>query len=367
MKFIDSFLIRFMNIFLRKNPYFTGVKEDTRTPEEQAKDYLHEERVMGVVPSDPFGNDQITTTPYPIENQGKTSSCVPHAIVLALAIERMNDIGSTFVRLSSMFLYRLRSNYPDEGCFTSDIFLKANKLGVPLATTLPDVDTEPKANGVVITPQMYTEAEIYKGLDFYMLKTPNSIDSIAAIAQQGHAVPIIIYATFDEWARQYVQIEYPSLKITDIAAEVHHEICVIPRSGFHLNGTRYVAIHDSEPWGGHSLRYVPEAFITARCTSAGYWDTVAVIGSGPRPHHVFTKTMKSGDKNEEVRQMQLLLISLGLLPSDCATGLFGGRTLAGVHAFQNMFASEILVPLGLNAPTDIFGSASIAKANKLCL
>lgn len=349
----------------KRSPYFTGVLEDTRSTEEKARDYLHEERLASAIADDPFGNLRIVQSMYPYENQKATSSCVPHAILLALGIERGVDVGR-FVRLSSMFLYRLRSNFSGEGCVIPDIFLKAKKIGSCLATTLPDRDTEGQANAVMLTPQMYLEAEVYRGLEFYTLKNPRDINEIAAIAQRGHGVPITIYANYDEWARQYVHVEYPDLVKGGPNADVDHEVCVLPRSGFIKDGKKYVTVQDSAWFGGYRLRHVPEEFIAKRTTTAGYWDTVSILGGGPRPKHVFYKSLHFGDRNEDVRKMQLLFISLGLLPSDCATGLFAGRTLAGLHAFQDMYAEDILLPLGLDTPTETFGLRSMIKANELC-
>jgi hypothetical protein len=106
--------------------------------------------------------------------------------------------------------------------------------------------------------------------------------------------------------------------------------------------------------------------VSARVFGAAYWDTVQIIGNGPKPTYTFTKVLSFGANSEEVRMVQKLLISEGLLPTDCATGYFGGRTLAGVRAFQVKYASDILIPINLDAPTSTWGARCIAKANTLC-
>lgn len=345
--------------------HFTGVLDDPRTQAQKDQDYSHEERVMATIASQ-FSNAKITTPTYFPENQWYVGSCVPHGVGLGLAIERQNDTGA-YARLAWLFPYRLRSNYPDPGCYPQEIFDLYKKYGAPLYAMLETKIgmTEAQASAIVLTQQMYTEAEIFRGLEYYMLKnTYNDIDELARIAQLGHGVPITIFATTAEWSKTYVTVDNPNLLYKD--ATVSHEVCVLPHSGFTENGIKYVAIQDSAWFGNIVLRYLPENFVQKRVRIAGYWDTVTIIGNGPKPKFTFTKVLKYGAVSEEVRQMQLLLISEGLLPIDCATGAFYGRTLAGVHAFQNKYADKILLPIGLDAPTDIWGAGCIAQANFLC-
>lgn len=350
--------------FVRKEEFYTGVNPDPRSQAEKDADFAHEERLMLATGTDPFGNKAIYTSPYTSENQMQASSCVPHGVGLGYNIERKNDLG-TYTRTAYSFIYRLRTGYPAAGSWLQDMFEKWRVNGAPLFTTLPDPKTEAQANAMVLTPQMKLEAEIYKGKQYFMVKKNLNIDTIATIANLGHAVPILFYSTYDEWARQYPIIIENNLE--PMLAEVRHCVTVLPFSGYIEDGKKYVTIQDSSWFGNRYVRQVSEDFLNARIYDAGYWDEVAPLGSGPRPKHVFTKVLKVGTQSEEVRQMQLLFISLGLLPNDCATGYFGGRSLAGLHAFQNMFASDILVPQSLDMPTDAFGSMCIAKANKLCV
>jgi hypothetical protein len=347
-----------------RSPYFTGILPDQRSQEERDQDYLHEETALATA-ADPFGNPKLLSSPYPYENQQGTSSCVSHGVGLALAILRAAVTGK-YIRLGWLFHYRRRSNFPGEGYVISEGFLNYKRWGAPLYASSPDVATEAQANALKITAAMTNEAELFEGLEYYMFQKPNDIAALAAVAQTGAAVPISIFATYDEWARQYPTILYPTLAIGDWRAEVNHEICILPHSGFTENGVRYVAIQDSAWFGGYQLRYLSEDFIARRVTTAGYWKKVNVVATGPRPKFVFTRSLAVGAQGMDVRALQQLLISEGLLPADCITGYFGGRTLAGVRAFQMKYQDEILAPLGLAAPTSTFGAASIRKANALC-
>lgn len=346
-----------------KSPYFTGLLPDNRSQADIEKDYMHEERVQSTVPVDPFGNTQIALSPYPYVSQNSTSSCVTHAVGLGLSIQRKLD-SNTYYGLAPIFPYRLRSNYPGEGSIPANIYDIYHNFGAPLEDTVPTPMYESEANALVVTTQMFNEAAIFKGNAYFKLGTPNDITAIAGIAQQGHAVALCLFATYDEWAQQYPQIYNPTLKQAN--AEVSHEVCVLPYSGFILNGIKYVAIQDSAWFGGWKLRYLSEAFITARITESRYWTSVSTLSTGTPPKFTFTQTLKVGVTSNEVKQAQLLLISEGLLPSDCATGYFGGLTLAGVRAFQEKYAADILLPQGLMAPTGFWGTGCIKKANQLC-
>lgn len=353
----------FVSLF-KPRIYNTGALPDPRGAERKERDYMHEERLLAAVP-DPFGNPQITAAPYPVEWQKSTSSCVPHAVGLGLAIERKQDTG-TYTRLSPIFAYHKRANFPEAGSWPIDIFDIYRKHGSCLYATCPTPMTEAMANKVVLTSAMYLEAELFKGKEYYTIGNHQKIAEIATVAMKGHGVPILIYATYDEWAREYPVIINPRLRL-DMYTPVRHAVCVLPWSGFTKNGVRYVTIMDSSPFGNIVLRHLSEAFIRARCYGANYWDTVTIMPTFDRPKYKFTRSLKVGSGGAEVLMLQKLLISEGLLPTDCATGNFFGRTLAGVRAFQIKYADDILKPISLTEPTNLWGPRCIAKANLLCV
>lgn len=353
-------LLQFLGLI--SNKIFTGVLEDVRSPEEKEKDYLHEERVYGAV-SDPFSNWRIIRSPYPLIDQKRVGSCVLHAHTLALEIERKNDLGF-YSQLSKLFPYRLRSNYPGAGTVPSEAFDILAKTGTPIYGTVPNVGTESEAVAYTPTGQHYTEAKINRGDKYYKLDNPKDINTIAQIAQNGHGVLICIYANNAEWKLVEPKIITKNLWIDD--AEVHHEICVLPFSGHTVNGKKYVTIQDSARFGSIQLRYVSEDFIKARCTLAGYWDTVKVLATGEYPKYQFSLTLRVGSQGEEVKNLQKLLVAEGLLPADCTTGYFGGYTLAGVRAFQEKYKDEILTPIGLTVADHTWGPQCRKKANVLC-
>lgn len=363
IQLIIQAIIRF---FAPRNIHYTGVNPDPRSNTEKNQDYLHSERDTAGTPVDPFSFPKLTDTPYFKENQYQTDSCIAHSTVLAAAIE-IEAFKGIYNRLSPMFVYRQRSNYPDEGMWLQGALQFFIKTGSCLFSTLPTPKTEAEGNRLTITRNMVDEANIYNGLGDYTFEyykpDPKNITELASIAAQGIPVPISIYATYFEWAREYPLVME---KVNFTTAPVRHCVTIVPNSGFTEAGKKYVVIQDSAPFGGFHIRYLSEDFIKARAYDAGYLLLVKLAANTtPKPIHTFVNNLSLGNKNDEVKCLQEVLVYEGLLPADCVTGLFAGRTLAAVKAFQNKYASDILIPSGLTQPTGYVGSATIKKLNEL--
>lgn len=80
--------------------------------------------------------------------------------------------------------------------------------------------------------------------------------------------------------------------------------------------------------------------------------------------HLFNSKLQFGDNNSEVVALQRVLTRLGFF-SGPITGYYGPLTQAAVTKFQEYYAQDILVPLGLSHGTGIFGPASIRKINSI--
>jgi hypothetical protein len=343
------------------SPHFTGVTKDTRTTPEVQKDFAHEERTVTAPQQIWF--TKITQSSYPLENQYQTSSCVPHGVTLGLGIA-FKTIRGTFMRLSKMFVYIQRSIFPQQGMSPWEAFELLRKNGSCLYETLPTPQTESEANTIVLTDAQKNEAMIMEGVEYFSFTTTkNDIDALATAAAAGYAIPITIFATYREWAQMYPSTQdNPSFA----TAAVRHEVCILPYGGFIENGVKYVTIQDSAWFGSLQLRYLSESFIRDRVYDARYWTAVSMQpGQGVKPKHTFTAQLSFGSRGSEVIALQKALVYEGILPSDCVTGLFAGRTLAAVRVFQEKYASDILVPNKLTAPTGLVGSATMRKLNIL--
>lgn len=351
-------LLSYIFSFFKKK-YPTGLLPDPRPAEEVKKDYTHEEvKTAGVT----IWGTQPPQVPFPKEDQKATSSCVGHGVSGAYGSETKNDAGG-YIRLSKMFIYRKRANFPAEGMWLQNAFDILQQSGSCLYDTLPNVPTEAQANAITITQAMIDEAAGFKGKEYYSITEPNNIETLAQLASQGYAIPILIYASYREWAQEYPQLwDNPA----PMQAAVRHCIFVVPLGGWIKDGVRYITILDSSPFGGFHIRHLSEAFVKARVFGGVYWKSVVLeAGHGPRPRALTGRTLDVGAKGLDVLALQNCLIYEGVLPSDCSTGNFGGRTRAGVKAFQARYAAEILTPSGLEKPTGTYGPATRKKLQAL--
>lgn len=81
----------------------------------------------------------------------------------------------------------------------------------------------------------------------------------------------------------------------------------------------------------------------------------------------FDKSMALGDKGDNIKCLQAFLAAQGsdIYPSGAVSGFYGSLTQQAVIRFQAKYASEILTPLGLTAPTGRVGLATLAKIKSL--
>ena len=83
----------------------------------------------------------------------------------------------------------------------------------------------------------------------------------------------------------------------------------------------------------------------------------------------FDRSMALGDKGGNVKCLQTFLAGQGsdIYPAGLVSGFYGSLTQQAVVRFQAKYASEILTPLGLTAPTGRVGLATLAKIKSLSL
>ena len=94
----------------------------------------------------------------------------------------------------------------------------------------------------------------------------------------------------------------------------------------------------------------------------------AVVYEGIPAEFTFEKKLKYGDKNDDVKYLQIILkteVPETYLADVPATGWFGPITKVSVIAFQEKYVSEILAPWDLTTGTGFVGKTTRAKLNGL--
>lgn len=81
-----------------------------------------------------------------------------------------------------------------------------------------------------------------------------------------------------------------------------------------------------------------------------------------RPTYKWTKPLRNGDKGEDVKKLQEVLIYEGLLNKDLNTGYFGVNTFNAVKQLQLLHAKDILVDVSY--PTGYVGQRTLYYLNK---
>lgn len=359
-------------------PKLLGVLPDTRTPEQKEFDITHDEifgaSVPTYLPSKEAASKYVGA--FPIDDQQGTSSCVAHGKVLALSIFLFlqNLTGAAFVQLSSMFVYRNRVNYPQEGMIPASADSQVEQSGAPLYADMPTPQTEDEANALPVPDAATTKAaQVLAGVKWVTLVDPTDIDTMAYVANSLNLpLNILIYATEAEWSQADVDIITQGLSQDDPTAIVRHCISILPASAFtDPSGTNRVIIQDSADFGGIYFRTVSEAFIKARCYECAYPISLDSAFTLARPKVQLNADLTVGSTGPDVVALQQCLQYMGYLPNVVngapftATGTYAGMTKAAVLQLQNEYAGEILTPEGLTQGTGYCGASTRAFLNKL--
>jgi hypothetical protein len=222
------------------------------------------------------------------------------------------------------------------------------------------MEGETFANKIVLTDEMYKDALKHRPLGYFKFGKL-TWENIASVVSQGTAVKIFINATHREWGREFVQV------LDKGPFPICHAITILDDTVFHhTDGEDYVLIQDSAWFGGIYYRYVPKSFFDAgRLSYSSYFtDLIYIEGQGEMPKYKFSHAIKYGDKGEDVKALQEILIYEGCLAVGYNTGNFYGYTLKGVKKLQEKYASEILEPLGLSKGTGIVGLSTLKFLSK---
>jgi hypothetical protein len=334
--------------------------EDTRPVELRANDYSTEE-VATASAVTPFKHKRPTKLKATEFNQYYAGSCVPHAFLTALEYE-----GIATPDISRLRAYRKRSNYPQAGSIGVDMF---NKIRAGQSNDFP---TPKGFTEAMATAMPYVEGvKIIKDFTFYQYIDKKTgallLEQVPADVAIGKAVPIFIYATEDEWSRQYVEVGNEPVTLEN--AYVRHAVCIVPEGDFKEKGKRWLTVQDSAKFGGRGMRYVEyDKFFLTRTYFAS---KVYATGTLPAPEPENIPVLKPitacvlGDRGVAVLALQKYLIEDKKLAPEYATGYYGALTAKAVLWWQleHWDKYQVNIPQLLDWRGEYWGEASVAIIN----
>lgn len=334
---------------------------DDRPVALQKKDYSTAE-VAAALAVPTFENERPRKLGATEFNQWYVGSCVPHGVWTTLEYEGIIDASFNPSQLRS---YRKRSNYPSPGSIGVDMFdqIRGGQSN--------DFPTPPKFREEQATAMPYVAGnKLIQDFRYfqYIDKATGRlmVEDIPTDIALGKAVTIFIYATEDEWEREYVEIQDEDLNILE--AEVRHCVCIMPKGDFTKNEKQWLAVHDSARFGGRHLRYIDFEFLKRRCYFAAKVYKVEDIPTPPdtEPTGKPIEVCQIGSKGQAVINLQKFLIADGKLEPQYQTGYYGAITAKAVLWWQlehwDRFTANI--PQLLEWGGEYWGPQSISIINQ---
>lgn len=349
-----------------KGLFSTGAGIDYRTDEQKAKDFD---------PSEAFAPSPVIWKEKTIEeieanikatsiSQGYTSRCVSEYAGIALEQAEFLEKGDRVV-FSRKDIYCRRVNRPQGGMGMPDLF-KLMREGACLENQLPSTAIyESQINEPYnITPEMIQARATYSaGSSFMWSKW--TIEDIAQMIDQKIPVCLFWYfdnSTYGEWWNTNPKVVNHSVQLYDQDTGRHQatgiDFCLI-------NGVKHIVVMDSAGQGTgagsqKNIRFVSEAFITARNYGAGFTIDKKNLDHTPNPafKYDFARNLKFGDTGLDVQALQNVLVLEGCLAIKAPTQNYLGMTQSAVKKLQEKYASQILAPLGLKQGTGNFGEST---------
>lgn len=342
---------------------------DERPSEEKLKDFDSREIVASSTPVTYLTRAKAKKVigKYPERNQLRESSCAANTGAECLGQHEPIE-GRPFRPLSSSFIYRLRKNFGYEGMYVYDLGEIGSKIGTCLDSTLPIQGTEEKVNAVVITDEMRKEAAQFKGGAYFGITSTAIDDYVAVCNGLGLPVALFVWGSSEEWSKEIPEVLDENLTLE--IAYVRHLVTIQPNSGYIYRGKKYFIIKDSAHFGGRVYRHISEDWMKKRVVMGLYWLTLPNPSTEPvKPQisfkYEFKRDLTVGDSGEDVVKLQDALKEMGFFTYSESTGYFGGYTRSAVKKFQEAYAAQILVPLGLNKATGYFGISSRDTMHRL--
>jgi len=310
-----------------------GALLDTRSEKEKLKDFRFEELVSTINLVTWTEKPPSSYRKFPIFNQDSSGSCVAQTMAKIMGIMYWLK-NQNYVHFSATHLYSRRSNKPVGGMIGVDAF-KIAQRGVTLEQLVESQNmTDEQMDAVKIDKYKDDVGAVFR-IGNYIIGPIKDIETVASIIQTtGKAVMVWYYFKHDEWTDVP---EVKGLLFEQDPIISRHSVTAVDFTLY--NGKKCLIIEDSwgPSFGKGGQRIITEEFHNARnfftAHPMNFNFEIPVIP--PVNTFKFTLTMKQGDTNNEVKELQLLLQKLGIFPMNViATGTFGSITKRSVIAFQ---------------------------------
>lgn len=327
------------------NELFTGVTDDPRLDPRVIDGFQIGEVLPEAAPFTWKKKNISEVVKYPEWNQHTSSACVAFSKAKQISI-MVYSLTGVWIDFSPASIYQLRANKPAQGMQIANANDIVNKTGVTLEALMKSQNlTEQEINTVRRSKVASLFANAIAEAVVRYLYVPIDIDRIAQTIEAKKGVSLLIFATYDEYARMVPTILNPNL--TYEQAPVRHEVTGVDYF-LDQNGVKRVYINDSAHFGGLAVREFTEDFLLKRCILA---DALDVFTFDP-------DVTNKPSYNETTKSLQDCLKFEGLFPQNQeSTGVFGPITKAAVIKFQ--------VKYNLNPPLGNVGPLTTAKLHLL--
>lgn len=325
-------------------PFTSGALVDTRTPEDQARDWTQREVVAAAAVPQWTEKQPSAWRKFPIFNQDGSGSCVMQTECKELGIMRYLTDG-VYVHFSVADGYQRRANKPEGGMAAVDARQIA-QAGITLEELSPSQNmSDAQLDAEVVQPYKRQVGAVF-GVGNYLALPTQDIDAIASTIQAtGKGVMVWFYFTINEWTDK-PQVLDSSLQLSEARALKHSVTAV----DFTLQGNeKCLVIEDS--WGPGAgqggQRVISESFFKARNWYAGYLVNFKFQEApAQKPIHTFAADLQLNDQSDEVKALQDCLRFDGEFPTNAdSTGFYGPITQKAVGDYQIKHGV-------LTAPTD---------------
>ena len=309
----------------------TGALLDTRTPDQKAKDYYFNEIVVSADPVTWTEKNPSQWRSFSIRDQDGSSSCVAQSIAkLAEILYFLKTEGKEKVQFSASYIYKNRSNFPNEGMIGVNSFNIWKDKGVPLEALLPSQKiNETTINSVTINPSVDDVSKVFKVDNYVQYQPKFSFEEIASTIQRtGKGVMVWFGFNRNEWT---------DIPVVNGVVTIRHSVVAIDFTLY--QGKKYLIIEDS--WGNFNAwqgrRLISEEYFMARNIFAAYPINFKNLEEQKpsKPVYIFNVDLKFGQTSVDIRALQDILKYEGFFPTNIeSTEYYGAITAKAVLQWQ---------------------------------